>query len=103
METSIEHVFDAWARGRSRGAARRALTATWLAVMACAPRPAADAASPGAPAAPAAEPSLAEKYAPLFPIGAAVDSGSIHSHEALLARHFNSITTENEMKFESVE
>ena len=103
MKTSIVHLFDARALSRSRGAARRALAATWLALLACAPRPAADAASPGAPAPPAAEPSLAEKYAPLFPIGAAVDSGSIHSHEALLTRHFNSITTENEMKFESVE
>jgi endo-1,4-beta-xylanase len=46
--------------------------------------------------------SLAQKYAALFPIGAAVDPQSIHTHAELLKRHFNSITTENEMKFESV-
>ena len=47
--------------------------------------------------------SLAEKYAQYFPIGAAVDPGSYQTHAALLERHFNSITTENEMKFESLQ
>lgn len=44
--------------------------------------------------------SLAEKHQPYFKIGAAVDSNTYHSHEKLLKKHFNSITTENEMKFE---
>ena len=83
---------------------------------ACAPRPGADgAATPAAPGAtpsaaePAAAaptrvgPSLADKYAALFPIGAAVDPASINTHAALLKQHFNSITLENEMKFESLE
>jgi len=47
--------------------------------------------------------SLAQKYSSYFPIGAAVDPDSIHTHAALLEQHFNSITTENEMKFESLE
>ena len=47
--------------------------------------------------------SLAQKYAQYFPIGAAVDPGSYKTHAALLERHFNSITTENEMKFESLQ
>jgi endo-1,4-beta-xylanase len=51
----------------------------------------------------AADPSLARKYAALFPIGAAVNSRTLHTHAELLARHFSSITAENEMKFESVE
>lgn len=109
METSIVR-FIGGPVGERRACSRRAAAAAlWLfgAALGCAPRPSTDsAASPSAPApgAPgAAAPSLAEKYAPLFPIGAAVDSGSIHSHEAVLARHFNSITTENEMKFESLE
>ncbi|WP_441291619.1 endo-1,4-beta-xylanase [Sorangium sp. KYC3313] len=46
---------------------------------------------------------LAEKYASLFPIGAAVDSQSYMTHAALLKTHFNSITAENEMKFESLQ
>jgi len=51
----------------------------------------------------AVAPSLAQKYAGLFPIGAAVNSRTLHTHAALLARHFSSITAENEMKFESLE
>jgi len=47
--------------------------------------------------------SLSAKYAQYFPIGAAVDPGSYQTHAALLERHFNSITTENEMKFESLQ
>lgn len=95
---------DAASRLRSLCCAGVAL---WLstATLACAARSQTEpAASPeAAETAAATVPSLSEKYAPLFPIGAAVDSGSIKSHEALLARHFNSITAENEMKFESLE
>src|SRR4051812_40237796 len=47
--------------------------------------------------------SLAQTYAAFFPIGAAVNSTPLHSHADLLAQHFNSITAENEMKFESLE
>ncbi|WP_437524635.1 endo-1,4-beta-xylanase [Sorangium sp. So ce726] len=47
--------------------------------------------------------NLAEKYASLFPIGAAVDSQSYMTHGALLKTHFNSVTAENEMKFESLQ
>ncbi|XXX78597.1 endo-1,4-beta-xylanase [Sorangium sp. So ce134] len=46
---------------------------------------------------------LAEKYASYFPIGAAVDSQSFMTHAALLKTHFNSVTAENEMKFESLQ
>ena len=48
-------------------------------------------------------PGLAQQYEAFFPIGAAVNSTTLHSHADLLARHFASITAENEMKFESVE
>jgi endo-1,4-beta-xylanase len=59
---------------------------------------------PAAPASTSEKPvSLSEKYAQYFPIGAAVDPGSYQTHAALLERHFNSITTENEMKFESLQ
>jgi endo-1,4-beta-xylanase len=51
----------------------------------------------------AAAPSLARKYAAFFPIGAAVNSRTLRTHAELLAQHFNSITAENEMKFESLE
>lgn len=47
--------------------------------------------------------SLGQKYAALFPIGAAVDSQSYMTHAALLTKHFTSITPENEMKFESLQ
>lgn len=47
--------------------------------------------------------NLAEKYASYFPIGAAVDSQSYMTHAALLKTHFNSVTAENEMKFESLQ
>ncbi len=46
---------------------------------------------------------LFEKYASHFTIGAAADSGSYSTHAALLQKHFNGITTENEMKFESLQ
>ena len=47
--------------------------------------------------------SLKDKYASLFPIGAAVDAESYTTHSALLTKHFNSITPENDMKFEVVQ
>ncbi len=50
-----------------------------------------------------AEPSLAEVYKDYFKIGAAIDHESYKTHEALLKKHFNSIVTENEMKFESLQ
>ncbi len=81
--------------------------------LACSKAP--EAASPASPtgaaegaqaavgAEPAAVPSLARKYADFFPIGAAVNSRTLKSHADLLVQHFNSITAENEMKFESVQ
>jgi endo-1,4-beta-xylanase len=52
---------------------------------------------------PAGPLKLAEKYEPLFTIGAAVDPTSLTSHRDLLLEHFNSVTPENEMKFESLQ
>jgi endo-1,4-beta-xylanase len=48
------------------------------------------------------EPKLKEIFAEDFLIGAAVNPKTIISQGELLAYHFNSITAENEMKFESV-
>ncbi len=48
-------------------------------------------------------PGLATKYAGYFPIGAAVNSTTYTTHAPLLKAHFNSITTENEMKFDALE
>jgi endo-1,4-beta-xylanase len=47
--------------------------------------------------------TLYEKYADCFPIGAAVDSTSYSTHASVLKPHFNSITAENEMKFDSLQ
>lgn len=47
--------------------------------------------------------SLAEKYRPYFAVGAAVDPQAFDTHGKLLKTHFNSITTENAMKFESLQ
>ena len=57
-----------------------------------------------APPAPTDDPSLSlhQRFADHFPIGAAVDAGSITTHSDLLAPHFNSITAENEMKFDAL-
>ena len=44
--------------------------------------------------------SLCEAYRDYFSIGAAVNSRSVDTHADLLKVHFNSITAENEMKFE---
>jgi len=46
--------------------------------------------------------SLKEKYAPYFKIGAAVNARTINTHKDLLTRHFNSVTCENEMKYEVI-
>ncbi|WP_082865797.1 endo-1,4-beta-xylanase [Paenibacillus crassostreae] len=48
------------------------------------------------------EPKLKEVFAQDFLIGAAVNPKTIISQKELLAYHFNSITAENEMKFESL-
>lgn len=47
-------------------------------------------------------PSLAQVYGDYFAIGAAVNRRTIDTHSELLKTHFNSVTAENEMKFESV-
>lgn len=47
--------------------------------------------------------SLKDKYAGCFPIGAAVDSQSYTTHGATLKAHFNSVTPENDMKFDALE
>jgi endo-1,4-beta-xylanase len=47
--------------------------------------------------------TLHQKYADHFPIGAAVDLQSYTTHAELLTTHFNSITTENEMKLGSLQ
>lgn len=46
--------------------------------------------------------ALKDLFAEDFRIGAAVNPRTIQTQEKLLAYHFNSITAENEMKFESV-
>ncbi|UQZ37429.1 1,4-beta-xylanase [Paenibacillus sp. PK3_47] len=48
------------------------------------------------------EPALKAVFAEDFKIGAAVNPRTIITQESLLAYHFNSITAENEMKFESL-
>jgi len=48
-------------------------------------------------------PALYEVYQDYFPIGAAVNSWTIKSHKELIEKHFNSLTAENEMKFESIQ
>ena len=77
------------------------LLALALGAFACTRPPEGEAVTAHEPAAPET-PSLAERYADLFPIGAAIDAGSLQTHAELM-RHFNSMTAENEMKFESLE
>jgi endo-1,4-beta-xylanase len=79
--------------------------AAWATLLwGCTPRAAeGTAAAPEAPQQQPEAPSLAKKYARLFPIGAAVDPTSRQTHAPLLEQHFSSVTAENEMKFESVE
>ena len=47
--------------------------------------------------------SLARAYEKYFKIGAAVSPFCIARHHDLIARHFNSLTAENEMKYEPTE
>jgi len=47
--------------------------------------------------------TLKDKYAGCFPIGAAVDAQSYTTHGPILKDHFNSITPENDMKFDALE
>ena len=47
--------------------------------------------------------SLAKAYEKYFRIGAAVSPGQIAAHHDLLLQHFNSLTPENEMKYEPTE
>ncbi|MCL2058182.1 MAG: endo-1,4-beta-xylanase [Oscillospiraceae bacterium] len=46
--------------------------------------------------------TLKEKYRGYFDIGAAVNTGTIVSHNELITREFSSITCENEMKYNRV-
>ncbi len=49
-------------------------------------------------------PSIYKKLSPFFPVGAAVDPSDLSGpHAQLLAKHFDSITPGNEMKWSSVE
>lgn len=47
--------------------------------------------------------TLRDKYEGYFNIGAAVDGQSYSTHADLLTKHFNSVTSENDMKFESLQ
>ena len=47
--------------------------------------------------------SLAKAYEKYFRIGAAVSPWQIKAHRSLLRQHFNSLTPENEMKYEPTE
>jgi endo-1,4-beta-xylanase len=46
--------------------------------------------------------ALRDTYRDYFDIGAAVNLDTIHSQKELLKKHFNSVTAENDMKFERV-
>src|SRR5699024_189045 len=48
-------------------------------------------------------PSLQEVYQNNFKIGAAVNPRTLQMQQELLKKHFNSITAENEMKFEELQ
>ncbi len=47
--------------------------------------------------------SLCGAYSKYFDIGAAVNTMTIESHAELLKQHFNSLTCENEMKYERIQ
>lgn len=55
------------------------------------------------PGVPPEDVKLDEKFADLFTIGAAVDPNGLVTHADLLLEHFNSLTPENDMKFESLQ
>ncbi len=46
---------------------------------------------------------LKQKYEEYFKIGAAVNTRTIESHKEIILTHFNSLTCENETKFESIQ
>ncbi|RIX50744.1 endo-1,4-beta-xylanase [Paenibacillus nanensis] len=46
--------------------------------------------------------SLAETYRGMFDIGAAINASTLESSKGLLQTHYNSITAENDMKFERI-
>jgi endo-1,4-beta-xylanase len=46
---------------------------------------------------------LKDKYQSYFKIGAAVNTKTIETHADLIKKHFNSITCENDTKFESIQ
>lgn len=46
--------------------------------------------------------SLAETYRGMFDIGAAVNASTLESSKRLLQTHYNSLTAENDMKFERI-
>ncbi|PZD94480.1 1,4-beta-xylanase [Paenibacillus sambharensis] len=48
-------------------------------------------------------PSLGARYRDYFDIGAAVNLKTIESQQGVLSRHYNSITAENDMKFERLQ
>ncbi|MBC3765488.1 endo-1,4-beta-xylanase [Neptunicella marina] len=58
---------------------------------------------PSASNQPLKQQSLKQKYQDYFYVGAAADQNSYIDHAELLKTHFSSMTTENEMKFESLE
>ena len=100
-------------RGAAEPAARPAAPAVGRgAAAAAAPRASAAARGAAGPAAgrrtaggagTGGVPSLYQKYATYFPIGAAVDSQSYTTHAPVLKTHFNSVTCENEMKWDALE
>ncbi len=46
--------------------------------------------------------SLYKKYEEYFPIGTCVSPAALTTHKELLIKHYNSLTSENHMKFESI-
>ena len=48
------------------------------------------------------EMSLCTKYKNKFAIGVAMDFDKVHRYDCVVRKHFNSITPENEMKFETI-
>ena len=81
--------------------ARPLVWALLLASIACSES---EAPEPAPPPPPTDDPSLSlhQRFADYFAIGAAVDAGSTTTHAELLTPHFNSITAENEMKFDAL-